>query len=86
MLLNARPAPAAAGTADPAELREGMSRFAGTAAVRDGQGRITLDLPELVENGNAVPVTVSVDSPMTERDHVVAIALFSSRNPLPEVA
>jgi len=40
----------------------------------------------MVENGNAVPVTVRVDSPMTAADHVVAIALFTGRNPLPEVA
>jgi sulfur-oxidizing protein SoxY len=47
---------------------------------------VQVDIPELVENGNAVPVTVQVDSPMSAADHVVAIALFTGRNPLPEVA
>ena len=51
-----------------------------------GEGRVQLELPEMVENGNAVPTTVSVDSPMSAADHVVAIALFTGRNPLPEVA
>jgi sulfur-oxidizing protein SoxY len=76
-----------AARADPAvdnALRQALARFAGGAAPREG--RVTLDLPELVENGNAVPITVSVDSPMTAADHVVAIALFTSRNPAPEVA
>ena len=83
LLLRARPAEASA-AADPPDLRAAMARFIGGATLREG--RITIELPELVENGNAVPVTVQVDSPMTERDHVTALALFSSRNPAPEVA
>ena len=39
-----------------------------------------------MENGNTVPVTVAVDSPMTADDHVVAIGLFNERNPQSEVA
>ena len=48
-------------------------------------GRVAIDIPPLVENGNTVPVSVSVDSPMTAADHVRSIALFNSRNPLPGV-
>lgn len=48
-------------------------------------GRVAIDIPPLVENGNTVPVTVSIDSPMTATDHVRSIALFNSRNPLPGV-
>ena len=66
------------------ELRAALARFAGSAV--PVEGGVQLDIPELVENGNAVPVTVQVDSPMTAADHVVAIALFTGRNPLPEVA
>ena len=44
-------------------------------------GRVKLELPLLAENGNAVAMKVSVDSPMSERDHVKAIHLFSERNP-----
>ncbi len=45
-------------------------------------GRVRLDLPVLAENGNSVPMTVTVDSPMTSGDHVKAIHLVSERNPV----
>ncbi|MDP1647294.1 MAG: SoxY-related AACIE arm protein [Rubrivivax sp.] len=70
--------------ATPAALQAAVDRYTGGAAVQDG--RVTLDASPLVENGNAVPVTVSVVSPMTADDHVQRIALFTERNPQPEVA
>ncbi|HEY7758256.1 MAG TPA: thiosulfate oxidation carrier protein SoxY [Burkholderiales bacterium] len=48
-------------------------------------GKVVLELPKLAENGAVVPVTVSVDSPMTERDHVKSIHLFAEKNPLPRI-
>ena len=57
-----------------------------TGGARPQTGKVKLDLSELVENGNAVPVTVTVDSAMTASDHVRRIALFTERNPRPEVA
>lgn len=74
----------AALSATPAALQAAVDAFTGGAAVRDG--RVTLDISPLVENGNAVPVTVSVASAMTAADHVRRIALFTERNPQPEVA
>jgi sulfur-oxidizing protein SoxY len=50
------------------------------------EGRVRLDLPEIAENGNTVPLTIVVDSPMTEADHVVAVHVMTERNPDPEVA
>jgi sulfur-oxidizing protein SoxY len=47
---------------------------------------VTLRLPPIAENGNTVPMTVIVDSPMTEADHIKAIHVFADRNPTPEVA
>ena len=47
--------------------------------------RITLDVPSLVENGNAVPLTIAVDSPMTETDHVKAIHIVNEKNPQPQI-
>ena len=44
-----------------------------------------MDIPPLVENGNSVPLTITVDSPMTEADFVRAIAVFNERNPQPNV-
>ena len=65
------------------ELREAIARWcAGTVPQA---GRITLDIAPLVENGNAVPVSLRVASPMTEADHVREIALFNERNPLRDV-
>jgi sulfur-oxidizing protein SoxY len=47
---------------------------------------VTLDLPPLSENGNAVDLTVRIDSPMTAADHVRAIHVLSEKNPAPRVA
>jgi len=50
------------------------------------EGRIAVDLPELAENGNFVPITIAVDSPMTDADYVKAIHLLSTANPFAHVA
>jgi sulfur-oxidizing protein SoxY len=46
---------------------------------------VTLDLPPLVDNGNTVPMSVAVDSPMTPADHVKSIHVFTEKNPQPNV-
>lgn len=79
-LLVARPA-----SATPEALREAVAAFTG-GATTPRNGRVKLEIAELVENGNTVPVTVSVASAMTEADHVRRIALFTERNPEPGVA
>jgi sulfur-oxidizing protein SoxY len=66
------------------DLEAAVRAWAGSAAPRDG--RVKLVIAELVENGNAVPVTVSVDSAMTPADHVTEIVLFNQRNPQRDVA
>ena len=48
--------------------------------------RLAFELPEIAENGNMVPFTISFDSPMTEKDHVKAIHVISTGNPQPSVA
>jgi sulfur-oxidizing protein SoxY len=50
------------------------------------RGKVKLELPPIVENGNTVPLTVSVESPMTEADHVESIHIFNQKNPQPYVA
>jgi sulfur-oxidizing protein SoxY len=50
------------------------------------EGRITLDMPEIAENGNTVPFSIGVDSPMTEKEYVKAIHVISTGNPQPGVA
>ena len=70
--------------ATPAEMAAAISAFTGGAAPT--AGKVTLDVAALVDNGNAVPITVSVDSPMTAGDHVTSIAIFNERNPQTDVA
>lgn len=69
--------------ATPEERDEALAAFlAGRTAAK---GRVRLDIPPLVENGNSAPVTVIVDSPMTAADHVTRIAIFNEKNPQPQV-
>ena len=64
-------------------MRQAIRAVLGEAEAR--AGKVTLDIPALVENGNAVPLTVSVESPMSEADHVKAIHVFNEKNPQPHV-
>lgn len=66
-----------------APMREAIRRVVGSSPVRPG--RVKLDVPPLLDNGNAVPLAVSVESPMTSADHVKAIHVFTEKNPLPHV-
>ncbi len=75
--------PAAPASATPDELAAAIKEVVGSA--RLNPGRVTLDIPPLVENGNTVPMKVSVESPMTAKDHVKAIHVFNERNPQPYV-
>lgn len=64
-------------------MPESIRKVVGDAVMR--AGKVKLDVPPLVENGHLVPLSVSVDSPMTEKDYVKAIHVFTERNPLPEM-
>ena len=48
-------------------------------------GKVTLDIASIVDNGNSVPVTVTVNSPMSATDRVSAIAIFNEKNPQRDV-
>lgn len=71
-------------TADAAAVEEAIKKTIGDRQAETG--RVTLDLPQIAENGNTVPVGVSVDSPMTDGDYVKAVHIFAEGNPLPTVA
>lgn len=73
-----------AAEASPQSAAAAMKEILGDAPLR--AGRVTLDIPPIAENGNAVPLTVSVDSPMTAAEHVRSIHIFAEENPLPNVA
>lgn len=70
--------------ASPETLQEAIKAFAGEAEIVPG--KMLLDLPPLVENGNSVPVTVTVESAMTPSDFVRTIAVFNEKNPQPNVS
>lgn len=69
--------------ATPTSMAVAIRRIVGDAEPRPG--KIKLDLPPLIENGNSVAMTVKVDSPMTPNNHVRAIHVFTEANPLPDV-
>jgi sulfur-oxidizing protein SoxY len=69
--------------ATPAMLNSAIRNVVGEAPVHNG--KVKLDIPPLVENGNTVPMTVSVASPMTAEDHVKSIHVFNEKNPQPNV-
>jgi sulfur-oxidizing protein SoxY len=69
--------------ATPAMLATAIRNVVGGAVVRTG--KVKLEVPPLVENGNTVPMTVSVASPMTADDHVRSIHVFNEKNPQPNI-
>jgi sulfur-oxidizing protein SoxY len=69
--------------ATPAMLATAIRNVVGEAEVRTG--KVKLDVPPLVENGNTVPMTVSVSSPMTSDDYVRSIHVFNEKNPQPNI-
>jgi sulfur-oxidizing protein SoxY len=69
--------------ATPAMLASAIRNLVGEAEVH--VGKVKLDIPPLVENGNTVPMTVSVTSPMTADDYVKAIYVFNEKNPQPNI-
>jgi sulfur-oxidizing protein SoxY len=69
--------------APPDELANLVKAFTQGAAVLPG--KVKLDISPLVDNGNSVPVTISVDSPMTADSYVKQIAMFNEKNPQRDV-
>jgi len=69
--------------ATPAATQEAIRKVVGSARINPG--KVKLELPPLIENGNTVPLAVTVDSPMTEANHVRAIHVFTEKNPQPYV-
>jgi sulfur-oxidizing protein SoxY len=69
--------------ATPAMLASAIRNLVGEAELHSG--KVKLDIPPLVENGNTVPMTVSVASPMTPDNHVKSIHVFNEKNPQPNI-
>ena len=69
--------------ATPAMLASAIRNVVGNAVIKTG--KVKLEVPPLVENGNTVSLTVSVANPMTPEDHVKSIHVFNEKNPQPNV-
>ena len=80
LLVTIAPEPA---RATPEAMLAAMKKVVGEASLR--KGKVKLDLPPLIENGNSVTMTVAVECPMTAADHVKAIHVFNEKNPQPNV-
>ena len=76
--------PATQAFADAAEVDKRIKAFAGDAKIE--AGTVSLTTPEIAENGNTVPISVSVESPMTKTDYVKSVLLLAAGNPRPGVA
>ena len=70
--------------ASPEDTKAMMMEF--TGGKEPATGTITLNAPEIAENGNTVPISVSVDSPMTAESYVESVVLYADGNPSPAVA
>jgi sulfur-oxidizing protein SoxY len=72
-----------AARATPEAMADAIKKVIGEASLR--KGKVKLELPPLIENGNSVTMVVAVESPMTAADHVKAIHVFNEKNPQPNV-
>ena len=77
-LLAVRPA-----RATPETMQAAIKKIVGDAKIT--KGKVSIDIPPLVENGNVVPMTVTVDYPVTANNYVKAIHVINEKNPLPNV-
>ncbi|MGF1595108.1 MAG: thiosulfate oxidation carrier protein SoxY [Kiloniellaceae bacterium] len=73
-----------AARADEAAAEKSLMEF--TGGKQPATSRVTLNAPEIAENGNTVPITVSVESEMTESSYVESVVILAEGNPLPAVA
>ena len=69
--------------AEAEDLQELLEEYTGGSEAKSG--RLTLKMPEIAENGNTVPVSVSVESPMTDDDYVESVIILAELNPNPGV-
>jgi sulfur-oxidizing protein SoxY len=67
----------------PAAMQAAIRTVVGENPINNG--KVTLEIPPLVENGSTVACSVTVDSPMTPSDYVKAIHIFNEKNPQPNV-
>ena len=70
--------------AKPDDVAAAIKKLYGDKAI--AAGKVKLEMPQIAENGNVVPMTVSVESAMTDADYIKAVHVFAEGNPIPSVA
>ena len=70
--------------AGPKEAADQIAKFTGGKTAVSG--KISIDLPEIAENGNTVPLQVTVDAPMAADNYVSEVMVVAEGNPNPRVA
>ena len=70
--------------ATPADAATEIAKFVGTGTPEPG--KISIDLPEIAENGNSVPLAFDIDHPMTGENHVAEVLVVAEGNPWPKIA
>jgi sulfur-oxidizing protein SoxY len=70
--------------ASPREAKKHLAELTGGAPAK--KGRVTVTLPKITDQAAWVPITIAVESPMTEDDHVTAVHILAERNTVPQVA
>lgn len=70
--------------ATPESATELLNKW--TGGKTPSEGKVTVDGPEIAENGNTVPITVSVDHAMTDDSYIQSVYVVATGNPSPEVA
>ena len=70
--------------ATPKDAADDIAKFTGGKTAE--KGKVSIDLPEIAENGNTVPLSVSVDAPMTADNYVSEVLIVAEGNPRPGVA
>ena len=71
------------GLATPAEADAEIAKFTGGKTAENG--KIAIDLPDIAENGNTVPLSIKIDSAMTADDYVSEILVVGDANPNPGI-
>jgi sulfur-oxidizing protein SoxY len=81
-------AAAATGLIAPAHAKNDAAELikAFTGGKMPAEGKVHLDLPEIAENGNTVPIALRIDSPMTAESHVTDVLVVADGNPRAGVA
>jgi sulfur-oxidizing protein SoxY len=69
--------------ASPKDAADEIAKFTGGKTAE--QGKVAIELPEIAENGNTVPLSITVEAPMMADNYVSEILVVAEGNPRPGV-